>query len=51
MNSHKVIMCDQYVRIAEESDGEAIEIPTEQDGTIILSSVSGMYFIVFVLMV
>ena len=38
-------MSVEYVRIAEEEDGEAIEIPTETDGTIILSSVNGVLFI------
>ena len=40
MNKPKVLMNKQYVRVAEESDGEEIGIPTEQDGTVFLSCVS-----------
>ena len=36
-------MSVQYVRICDEVDSEAIEIPTEEDGTLFLSSVSGKY--------
>lgn len=31
-----------YIRIAEDESDEPIEIPTEDDGTIILSTVTGI---------
>jgi len=40
-------MSGQYVRIADEVESEAIEIPTEEDGTLFLSSVSGKYRIIY----
>ena len=37
-------MSTEFVRIADENDSEPIEIPTEDNRTIFLSTVSGMCF-------
>lgn len=40
-------MTVEFVRIADDSNSEPIEIPTEENGTLCLSSVSGKYFSLF----